>query len=564
MFANLKSDAAPQDGHELSAGSAAVRRTSNYYAQHATNKDVDEYIAPESKYDDHSSVRLKSRAVPSAECMPKPPAILTEVWQHDPNIWPSLWKIECFHLRVLPTIRTTPSSVPTDVAPTILIPVLAIHWGATDEFGTDVISNSFRANAAAIQEVFSWLCADPDALANHALEVVLADGSVSTPHWPALLALRMFQMMHPSSVLEVPCVVRPAEAGAVYDPREVARKAAEFGSKRVLGDSGSSKPTPGRAGAARSGVSSTSSLPESDTSHAPRSVGTTPAGSSTSLRVPGKSGSDDEDVRARRYCADLLQRRGQAKAANSNWAGSIVQFSAALALNPTCVATRYKRAVARFHQADFEGAHLDLVRVLDLEEGNLDAMVLLAKTLLEMRDVAGCTQVCTDVLEREPKNIPALVQRAEAQLLQQQWDDVIRDCDAALAADPKCALALVRRGEALANMDNWEAGYADWEAALTVDTNCVEALLCRCEASSKFGDWDTCIRDCNTILSIDPTSVEAILLRGEAKAALGDEAGKNADCELAVRLGAKKEGVIGRLSFPENQGAKWHPASPVT
>jgi tetratricopeptide (TPR) repeat protein len=182
--------------------------------------------------------------------------------------------------------------------------------------------------------------------------------------------------------------------------------------------------------------------------------------------------------------------RGMVRDARRDWAGARADYDAALALDARYASVRSARAWLRHRQGDRDGARADYTAALEIDPRLLQALHNFA--ILEYQD--GRFEAARGLLDRllavEAGDVEALVLRALVQLSLKADAAADRDAADALAQAPDHPNGLIARGTACMRLARHADAIAAFQRYLAVAPNTpqvpkVREWLARCEADAR-------------------------------------------------------------------------------
>ncbi len=184
-------------------------------------------------------------------------------------------------------------------------------------------------------------------------------------------------------------------------------------------------------------------------------------------------------------------------------AGSIVEFSKAIDLNPKLVAARFWRGSCRLLMGDAKGAIVDYNTAIGLN----------------------------------PKKVESYIYRGSAYAKLGERAKAIADLDRAVSLAPKSDLTYSNRGGLKFQLNDFMGAIADYNTALKLNPNLTATFLVdRGVAKFQLGDRSGAVADYNRAISLDRSAPQAYYHRGLLKVELGDKPAGIVDLRTAAKL----------------------------
>lgn len=256
--------------------------------------------------------------------------------------------------------------------------------------------------------------------------------------------------------------------------------------------------------------------------------------------------------------AGLRYKRGAAYYKRGQLDAAIVDFDAALAIDPESTSAILGRAYCQLRKREYRKAESDFNAVLKRDPSVTDAFAFRAVARREQGDVEGAIADLGSALALEPERATAHADRGLLHMRRLDYRAAIADFDAAIRLSPPSAALYDHRGHAhLANKDE-EAALADFNEALRLDPQ---------NPSARFGlAWvmatsgDTAVRNGSRALEeatavcehFNWTDAGALDALAAAHAEVGDFGKAIEHAEKAAELFTKesdKKAVNGRLDL---------------
>ncbi len=154
--------------------------------------------------------------------------------------------------------------------------------------------------------------------------------------------------------------------------------------------------------------------------------------------------------------------RGLERQKRGDFAGAIVDYTQALALEPKNAQAYNNRGEARRHRGDVAGAIADFTRALEIDPKHANPYYNRGIARKQQGDLEGAIADYTRALELNPKFAQAYTNRGFARKQQGDLGGAIADYSRAIKIDPKHAIACNNRGMAHYLNRNWPEALEDF------------------------------------------------------------------------------------------------------
>lgn len=211
---------------------------------------------------------------------------------------------------------------------------------------------------------------------------------------------------------------------------------------------------------------------------------------------------------------DVLVGRGAARGLRGEYSESLVDFNAAVKLDPQC----------------------------------LDAIRHRALTLIKLNQSDAAIADCDQLIRLDAKNAEAHSLRCFALGLKGKWDAAILEGDLAIQTDPTLASAYVGRGAAWAGKGNYARAEADYDEAIRLGED--SARVGRARIYYQHGKPREAVADLNVIVALHPDDPKSLFQRGTILLQLDDLDGAIADLSRVIELRPTADAHA-------NRGAAW-------
>ncbi|MCI0343604.1 MAG: tetratricopeptide repeat protein [Planctomycetales bacterium] len=239
----------------------------------------------------------------------------------------------------------------------------------------------------------------------------------------------------------------------------------------------------------------------------------------------------------------LLAFRGDVHRLREDLPAALVDYDAALAMDPGLRQALANRGGVRFRTGDLRGALEDFDAVLAREPSNPRFLLNRGAVRRALGDLAGALADDDAAVALDPRNPHATFVRAVTRERLGDGSGAIADYDATLVLQPDHKGALCNRGALRMRGGDVAGALADYDAVLLLDPNDRESRFNRGNARRARGDLRGAIADYDAALSVDPRMKEALVNRGTARRSLGDLAGARADFDAVISMDPRHPGA---------------------
>ncbi|AVH61365.1 MULTISPECIES: ATP-binding protein [Streptomyces] len=262
--------------------------------------------------------------------------------------------------------------------------------------------------------------------------------------------------------------------------------------------------------------------------------------------------------------------RGLGHRVDRDFARALVEYEAALALDPELERAYYGRGVTRAEQGDYEAAVADLDRADALRPGKArilfvrgdyhrimgdyeQAVADLDRAIATDPGLAGAwasrgvtrhSRGDTDAaladldraLELDPRHVWALVRRARVRRSRGEHTEQLADLDRAVELGPELAWVACERGDALRVAGRNEDALADYDRAIELNDTYASAYASRGVSRTRLGRHDEALADLDRAVELYPSYAWALVQRSAVHRRLSSYEPSYADAERAAEL----------------------------
>lgn len=268
--------------------------------------------------------------------------------------------------------------------------------------------------------------------------------------------------------------------------------------------------------------------------------------------------------------AYAYRSQGQMEFIKKEYKSAIAKFDKAIQLNPNVVDFYYRRGLAKYKLANYEGAIVDIKRGIKLDRQRtepVEAYFALGLIKLERSDYEAAIIDLDKAIRPAPKFVDAYYARAKAKYRLGNYEGAIVDLDSAIKIDPEDAnlynfRASVKFGFGQSESKQWktikarhlyEQAIEDFTQAINIDPESHSFYENRGWMKYKFATfeseegniakarklYETAVNDCTEAIQRDQNNENAYYTRSMAKMALGAAKGAISDFDRLLQIGSK-------------------------
>jgi|GEM_PF-1029840 len=234
--------------------------------------------------------------------------------------------------------------------------------------------------------------------------------------------------------------------------------------------------------------------------------------------------------------AVVYRRRGVALRTKGNNDRAIVDFDAAIQIDPKYVSALVDRGVAWRNTGDLDRAIADFDAAIKLDTKNASAFFHRAFTWGRKGEVDRAIADYSESIRLDPKSAMAFHNRGIHWRAKGDLDRAISDFDEAVRLNGKYVSAYNYRGLSYADKNQYDRAISDFNTAINIDSKYAFALANRGEVSRKKGDLDRAISDFDEAVRLDPKNVVAYTSRGLSYFDKGQYDRAIADFDLVILI----------------------------
>lgn len=218
---------------------------------------------------------------------------------------------------------------------------------------------------------------------------------------------------------------------------------------------------------------------------------------------------------------------------------AVVDYDAALQLQPDNPDLLHVRAVAKLELEDCIGALSDLDQALILRHDDADMLRARGEAKVELERFADALidLQASDRLQADDPDTLFLIGRSHYEL--QDCKRAIEFLDRSDDLEPNDADTLWTRGLAKQELKDHEGILKDVNAACQLDSDgydTAESHFVRADAYYAVGDYDGALIHADEALKLEPDDCDMLILRANIKLELADKKGRRQDLDKFERL----------------------------
>ena len=240
----------------------------------------------------------------------------------------------------------------------------------------------------------------------------------------------------------------------------------------------------------------------------------------------------------------VLHKRANAYRERAEYAPSIADYSAVIALDAKDANAHYNRANVHLLRNDQAAAIADYRKAVELRPGLGVAHIQLGSLLLARGELRTALDHFDQAVRIDGRDTAALVGRGLARERLGDLDGAIASLsDAVTQSSDNVAFRLMRAQLLRRKGDNARA-LTDLDRVLEVSRDDIDALIERGTVHNALGNRDQAIADCTRAITVAGTNAGGYVCRGLARAGKGELRPARDDLDRAVQLDAKRPEVM--------------------
>ncbi len=277
---------------------------------------------------------------------------------------------------------------------------------------------------------------------------------------------------------------------------------------------------------------------------------------------------------------DVWALRGRIRREVGDIDAAIEDFTKAIELSPKQAEGWAGRAEARRAKGDLAGYREDIVKLREINAGGgssgMDSLRLakdrharageqvtesdhhaqLGLDRFKEHDLAGARAELLKALELDPKNVDALMNLGAISMTQGVLTEAHEAFDKALAIDPSHPNAWAGRAAVRLGEGDPEGAVADFSRAIDLEPDQPAYWMNRAEARKRKNDLKGAEEDATKAVELDPDCATAWLSRGDTRSRRGDRAGAIKDLERFLGLAPDSPSAVDVRKLLESYGRR--------
>ncbi len=214
------------------------------------------------------------------------------------------------------------------------------------------------------------------------------------------------------------------------------------------------------------------------------------------------SGQTDEDRAADEKAADEAWRAGLDRVKEGDDEAAVIEFTAAIELNPDNYEYYYDRATSYYYLFRYDDAIADYDLAIQLEPNNSELYSDRGVAKVESGDAEGGILDYDKAIELRPSYDKALANRAIAKDDLGRYEDSLIDYQLAIDANPNNAVTYVNRAVSHDGNGFIDLAIADLDTALEISPDYAFALYVRGVLHGDNGDLELALADFERFLEV--------------------------------------------------------------
>jgi tetratricopeptide (TPR) repeat protein len=228
--------------------------------------------------------------------------------------------------------------------------------------------------------------------------------------------------------------------------------------------------------------------------------------------------------------------RGRAKLQKDDFDGALLDYSAAVGLNPNHALPFRHRAAAKSNRGDFTGALEDDNKAIEIGPESADLFRSRAHTRMNLKEYRGALEDCSKALGFEPTNHEALVLRGSVRERMNDLEGAAEDYALIIRLYPEDCTGLFLLAKVKAKRGDFEGAVREYTRMLELDPKLGSIYGERGSVKLMLGDLKGTIEDCTEAIKLNPGNPESYAIRGLARSRSGDREGATRDIEKFAEL----------------------------
>ncbi len=202
---------------------------------------------------------------------------------------------------------------------------------------------------------------------------------------------------------------------------------------------------------------------------------------------------------------------GNAKYRNSDYQGSIKDYTIAIELDPNFAEAYYNRGISKKNLQDYKGAIDDNTNAIKLNLNNEAAYNNLGVAKYYLQDYQEAIKDYTKAIELNPNYADVYTNRGIVKNDLHDYEGAIKDYTKAIELKPNYAMAYCNRGISKKNLHDCEGAIIDYTKAIELDPNSTEAYSNRGVSKNNLQDYQGAIKDYTKAIELNSNYANFLL-----------------------------------------------------
>ena len=234
--------------------------------------------------------------------------------------------------------------------------------------------------------------------------------------------------------------------------------------------------------------------------------------------------------------ARYLVLRGDAKDDTGVHIAALVDYDAAIRINPNYAYAYATRAGTEMELGRYDAASTDATKALALDPNQDMALRVRAISNIDLGkdsdSALADAKKAVSIDNSNPYNYNALC-RAEYTL--KMYPAALKDCNTGTALDPQNDSILFTRGLIYFRTSAWQSSIADFRRTLQIDNTNTNAYYWIAQSEYQLAQYAAALQDANAYVNANANDGDGLLVRARIKVKTGDIAGARDDGNQALK-----------------------------
>ena len=266
---------------------------------------------------------------------------------------------------------------------------------------------------------------------------------------------------------------------------------------------------------------------------------------SNKLKVPDKvapvkpnQNQDQPEAIGDKEMADVKAHldRGQQKAKQQDFAGAIVEFQQALALDPQCAAAYFELGLAHKKLGHREEAVQAYTKFIELIPDVADAYTNRGNLFYLQNKPQAALDDYNESLRLAPNDASVYMSRGQVLQYQGKVQEAMHDYNKSIELKPNSDEAYCNRGTAYSDLQQLDQAIDDYTKAIELNPQSFFAYNNRGNAYGSQKKFDLALSDYDRAIALNPKYASTYLNRSQARACKQDWAGALTDAKQSIQL----------------------------